>query len=139
MPARKKAIHRNARRAPGAIRLKASWKETRRALRSAEATVGRRVAALVRRSGLEPRDVMRQAEAWRVRLDREGKRARKRVAAGLAELKQRTRRDRRMLAHAVDQGVARALAALNIPSRHELQQLSRRVEQLTARVGGARR
>ena len=33
------------------------------ALRSAEATVGSRVAALVERSGLEPREVMRQAEA----------------------------------------------------------------------------
>ena len=139
MAARKKATHRNARRVRGPVQLKSAWKETRRALKSAEATVGRRVAALVRRSGLKPRDVMRQAEAWRVRLDKESKRARQRVAAGLVELKQRTHRDRRMLAHAVDQAVARALAALNIPSRHELQQLSRRVEQLTARVGGVRR
>jgi hypothetical protein len=82
---------------------------------------------------------MRQAEVWRARLDRERKKAGKRVAAGLVELKQRARRDRRVIAHGVDQAVARALAALNIPSRRELQQLSRRVEELSARVGRMRR
>jgi hypothetical protein len=137
--ARKKSSRAAARNLRRPLKLKAAWKETRRALRSAEANVERRVAALVRQSGFKPREVMRQAEEWRVRLDREGKRARKRVAAGLVELQQRARRDRRMLAHRVDQAVARALAALNIPSRHELQQLSRRVEQLTARVGSGRR
>jgi poly(hydroxyalkanoate) granule-associated protein len=120
-------------------RLQSTWNDTRKALRSAEATVGKRVAALVKRSGLEPREVMRQAELWRARLDREGKKARKRVQARLVELKQRAGRDRRSLTRSVDDAVARALAALNIPSRHEIQQLSRRVEQLSQRVGARRR
>ena len=120
-------------------RIERTWDDTRRALRSAEATVGKRVAALVERSGLEPREVMRQAEAWRARLDREGKKARKRVEARLAELKQRASRERRTLARSVDDAVARALAALNIPTRHEIQLLSRRVEQLSQRIEGLRR
>lgn len=136
---RKKAVHRTVRHVRRPLRLRVAWKETRRALQTAEARVGRRVAALVRRSGLEPREVVRQAEVWRARLDRERKKAGKRVAAGLVELKQRARRDRRVLAHGVDQAVARTLAALNIPSRRELQQLSRRVEELSARVGRMRR
>jgi poly(hydroxyalkanoate) granule-associated protein len=137
--ARTKKAARTARPTRRAARLSSTWKQTRRALLSAEATVGRRVAALVRRSGLEPKEVLRQAEVWRTRLDREGKKARKRVAARLGELKQRARRDRRALARGVDDAVARALAALNIPSRHEVQQLARRVEQLSERVGGLRR
>jgi poly(hydroxyalkanoate) granule-associated protein len=120
-------------------RLQSTWNDTRRALRSAEATVARRVAALVQRSGLEPREVMRQAALWRSRLDREGRKARKRVAARLGELKQRARRDRRLLTRSVDDTVARALAALNIPTRHEVRQLARRVEQLSQRIGGRRR
>jgi poly(hydroxyalkanoate) granule-associated protein len=140
MPAKKKIVRARATRAartartarPG--RLEKTWNDTRRALRSAEATVGRRVAALVERSGLEPREVMKQAEVWRSRIDREGRKAKKRVAARLGELKQRAKRDRRTITRSVDDAVARALAALNIPTRHEVQQLQHRVEQLKARV-----
>lgn len=137
--ARTKKVARAARPTRRAARLSGTWKETRKALRSAETTVGRRVAALVKRTGLEPKDVMRQAEAWRTKLDREGRKARKQVEARLGELKQRARHDRRALARGVDDAVARALAALNIPTRHEVQQLARRVEQLSERIGGMRR
>ncbi len=138
MPARKKTRSRKPARSPRPGRLEKTWNDTRQALRSAEATVGRRVAALVQRSGLPPPEVMRQAELWRDRLDREGKKARKRVVARLVGLKQRAVRDRRTLTRSVDDTVARALAALNIPTRHEVQQLSRRVEQLSQRIEGLR-
>lgn len=134
MAARKKVVRKKVARAAQTSRLEKTWDDTRKALRSAEATVGRRVAALVERSGLEPREVMRQAEAWRSRLDREGRKAKKRVAARLGELKQRAKRDRRTLTRSVDEAVARALGALNIPTRHEVQQLQHRVDQLNARV-----
>jgi poly(hydroxyalkanoate) granule-associated protein len=134
MAARKKVARKKAARAARPSRLEKSWNETRRALRSAEETVGRRVAALVERSGLEPREVMRQAELWRSRLDREGRKARKRVEARLGELRQRAKRNRQTLARSVDDAVAQALAALNIPTRREVQQLQRRVEELKARV-----
>ena len=54
---------------------------------------------------------MRQAELWRSRIDREGRKAKKRVAARLDELKQRAKRDRRTLTRSADEAVARALAA----------------------------
>jgi poly(hydroxyalkanoate) granule-associated protein len=139
MAARKKVVHKRVARAARPGRLQQTWSDTRKALRSAEVTVGRRVAALVERSGLEPREVMRQAEAWRSRLDREGQKAKKRVAARLGELRQRAKRDRRTLSRSVDDAVARALGALNIPTRHEVQQLQRRVEELKARVERLRR
>jgi poly(hydroxyalkanoate) granule-associated protein len=134
MADRKKVVRKKVARSARPGRLAKTWSDTRKALRSAEATVGRRVAALVERSGLEPREVMRQAELWRSRIDREGRKAKKRVTARLDELKQRARRDRRTITRSVDEAVARALAALNIPTRHEVQQLQHRVEQLKARV-----
>lgn len=134
MPAKKKTFRRKAARSTPRGRLAKTWNDTRRALRSAEVTVGKRVAALVQKSGLEPREVMRQAELWRGRLDREGKKARKRVEARLVQLKHRATRDRRSLSKSVDDAVARALGALNIPTRLEVQQLQRRVEELKARV-----
>ncbi len=139
MAARKTVVRKRVARSARPGRLEKTWDDTRKALRSAEATVGRRVAALVERSGLEPREVMRQAEAWRSRLDREGRKAKKRVAARIGELRQRAKRDRRTLSRSVDDAVARALAALNIPTRHEVQQLQRRVEELNARVQRLRR
>ena len=45
-----------------------------------------------------------------------GKKARKRVEARLGELRQRAKRNRQTLARSVDDAVARALAALNIPT-----------------------
>ena len=84
-------------------------------------------------------EVVKHAETWRTRLGQEGRKARKQALARLAELQQRARRDGRALGRSVDDAVARALAALNIPTRQEVRQLSRRVERLSARVDRLRR
>jgi hypothetical protein len=120
-------------------RLETTWRDARKALRSAEGAVGRRVAAFARSRGIDTKELAHRAELWRSRIDREGKKARKRALAGLAELQQRAARERTSVAHAADAAVARALAALNIPSRREVQELSRRVERLATRVDALRR
>jgi poly(hydroxyalkanoate) granule-associated protein len=140
MAARKTANGRKgARPRQRAGRLESTWRETRRALSSAEKTVGKRVAALVERCGLQAQEAVRQAEVWRHRLDREGKKARKQVETRLADLRVRAKRESRTLSRNVDEAVSRALAALNIPSRHEVQELVRKVDQLTRRIEGRRR
>jgi poly(hydroxyalkanoate) granule-associated protein len=138
MPTRSKTRKRkavNARRS----RLEKGWKGAQRLLRSAESSLGRRVAEIAEQSGIPTRDVARRAKAWRVRLGQQGRKARARMSARLADLQKRAGRERRTLAHRIDDSVARALAALNIPSRRELQQLSRRVEELSARIDRLRR
>lgn len=130
---------RGARPRQRASRLESTWKETQRALRSAEKTVGKRVAALVERGGQQASEAVRQAEVWRHRLDREGKKARKQVGIKLADLRVRAKRESRVLSRNVDEAVSRALAALNIPSRHEVHELARKVDQLTRRMEGLRR
>ena len=138
------ATRKKARRSPGtgttgSARLERTWTDTRRALRSAEERVSRKVAELVQQSGLPTREVVKRAEAWRARLGQQGRKARRQALARLAELQQRARRDGRAFGRSVDDTVARALAALNIPTRHEVQELSRRVERLSARVDRLRR
>jgi poly(hydroxyalkanoate) granule-associated protein len=97
------------------------------------------VAELARRGGIDTSRLASRADALRSRLDREGRKARKRVEARLVQLQKRALQERRTLSRAADSAVARALAALNIPTRRELQELSRRVEQLSGRVAALRR
>jgi CRISPR/Cas system CSM-associated protein Csm2 small subunit len=120
-------------------RLETTWKDTQAALSSAEATVEKRVEALVRRSGVDTRQARKILAAWRHRLDRERKKAVKQVEGRLAGLQIRARRERRVVTRAVDDAVKRTLAALNIPSRHEVQELTRRVEELSRKIDRFRR
>ncbi len=122
MPAKKKTARRVVPRGRKARnRLEKTWKETRAALSSAEGTVEERL------------------KVWRGRLDRERRKALKQVEGRLSVLQTRARKERRALARMVDEAVQRTLAALNIPSRQEVHELTRRVEELSRKVGGFRR
>jgi len=142
MPA-KKAVRRPRRPAArvrkARSRIERTWKDTRAALSSAEATVGKRVKALVKRSGVDTRQARETLTTWRHRLDRERKKALKQVEGRLAVLQTRARKERRALTRTVDDAVQRTLAALNIPSRQEIHELSRRVEELSHRIERFRR
>ena len=122
-----------------AKRIRSRWNDAQRALRSAEGALGRRVAELARRGGIDTSRLASRVDALRSRLDRDGRKARKRVEARLQQLQKRALQERRTLSRAADGAVARALAALNIPTHRELRELSRRVEQLSNRVAALRR
>jgi poly(hydroxyalkanoate) granule-associated protein len=97
------------------------------------------VKALVERGGVDTRHARATLAAWRHRLDRERRKALKQVEGRLSGLQSRARRERRTLIRAVDDAVQRALAALNIPSRHEVRALTRRVAELSRKVDRFRR
>ena len=142
MPAKKKAARRptaatQARRAKS--RIQKTWNETQAALSSAEATVEKRVKALVKRSGVDTRQATATFNAWRARLERERKKALKQVEGRLAVLQTRAKKERRAVTRMVDDAVQRTLAALNIPSRQEVQELTRRVDLLSRKIDGFRR
>jgi polyhydroxyalkanoate synthesis regulator phasin len=142
MAAKKKAARR-VRAAvpvrPAKSRLQKTWKETQAALSSAEATVEKRVKALVKKSGVDTRQAAAALKTWSHRLERERKKALKQVEGRLAGLQSRAKKERRALTRMVDDTVQRTLAALNIPSRQEVQELTRRVEELSRRIDGFRR
>jgi len=124
MPAKKKAARRLRAATPAReakSRLETTWKDTQAALSSAEATVEKRV------------------KTWSHRLERERKKALKQIEGRLAVLQTRAKKERRAVSRMVDDAVQRTLAALNIPSRQEVQALTRRVEELSGRIDRFRR
>jgi polyhydroxyalkanoate synthesis regulator phasin len=142
MPAKKKSVRRPRAATPtrqAKSRLEKTWKDTRAALGSAEATVEKRVKALVKKSGFDTRQASEALKTWSQRLERERKKALKQVEGRLSVLQSRAKKERRALTRMVDDTVQRTLAALNIPSRQEVQELTRRVEQLARRIDGFRR
>jgi hypothetical protein len=120
-------------------RLEKTWKDTRAALRSAETRVEHRVKALARRGGVDTRRAAQALSAWRHRIERERRKAFRQIEGRLAEVKSRARKERRALGRTAEEAVRRTLAALNIPSRHEVQELTRRVEELSRRIDRFRR
>jgi len=144
MPAKKKPARRarTARKTTldqAARRIGKTWKETQAALSSAEATVEKRVKALAKRGGVDTRQAGQALQAWGHRLERERKKAVKQIEARVAELQGRARKEKKALTRTVDDAVRRTLAALNIPSRSEVQELTRRVEELSKRIDRFRR
>jgi polyhydroxyalkanoate synthesis regulator phasin len=142
MPAKKKAVRRPRAATPARTaksRLQKTWKETQAALSSAEATVEKRVKELVKKSGVDTRQAADALKTWSHRLERERKKALKQVEGRLAVFQTRAKKERRALGRTVDEAVQRTLAALNIPSRQEVQELTRRVEELSHRIDKFRR
>jgi hypothetical protein len=135
----RKAKARRSTRPKKVGRLGKTWKDTRSALTSAEAKMEKRVRALVKRSGLDTRQVTQAVKQWTSRLERERRSALKQVEARLAQFQVRARKERRALARNADGAVRRALAALNIPSRSEVHDLTRRVEELSRKIDRFRR
>jgi polyhydroxyalkanoate synthesis regulator phasin len=139
MAARKKTAHTTRRTKKAASGLAITWEGTREALGSAEAAVQKRVRALVKQGGARTQQATDTLKAWRGRLERERRKALKQLEGQLATLQTRARRERKALAKVADEAVQNALAALNIPSRHEVHELTRRVEELSRKIDGFRR
>jgi polyhydroxyalkanoate synthesis regulator phasin len=134
MAAAKKTVRRTS---PPAARdergrLARSWDDTR-------ATLEKRARALMKTSGVDPDKAAERLAALRQRLDRERRKAVKRVEGRLVVLRARAKKERRVLTSKADEAVHRALVALDIPSRKELHELTRRIEDLAGKIDALQR
>ncbi|HEX9190200.1 MAG TPA: phasin family protein [Vicinamibacteria bacterium] len=120
-------------------RIAKTWDDTREALGTAEAVVEKKVRAFVKKSGVDTRKATEMVAAWRDRVEKERRRAKKQVEARIATLQARAKKERRAMGRRVDDAVQSALGALNIPTRHEVHELTRRVEELSKKIDGFRR
>ena len=77
-------------------------------------------------------------EAW-ASVVKERKRGMQELEARLKELQARVKKEGQNVAKLADEAVQSGLAALNIPSRSEVAELTRKVEELSKRVGTLRR
>jgi poly(hydroxyalkanoate) granule associated protein phasin len=149
MTARKKATltatraRRSARKAARGPRttgemLRETWGAAMTALTAAEEEMARQLRRLLRRNRITPADAATALAELRVRFARERARARRRLDRGASDIAARLDRDRKSVARALDSAVHRALASFDIPSRQEVGQLTRKVDELSRRIGGLR-
>lgn len=143
MAAKKKVVRRA--RAPqttmqgAAKRLARTWDDTKDALGTAESRLETQLRGLLKKSGVETKKAMETVEVWRERVLKERRRAMKQLEARMVMLQSRAKKERRAVARMVDETVQGALAALNIPSRQEVHELTKRVEELSKKIDGFRR
>ncbi len=116
-----------------------TWRDTRQALGSAQARIEKEARSLAARAGIDPRQAAEALLLWRKRLARQRREALKQLEGRMRSLRTRAKRERQVVARLVDEAVRSALAALNIPSRREVQELTRRVEELSRQIDGLQR
>ncbi len=103
-------------------------------LRSVEAKVEKQVRHLVRGKKLGRKEAARALQGLRRRVNKERRAAMKRIDGGLRGLQDRVRRDGQTASRLAEDAVRRTLAALNIPSRREIIELTHKVDELSRRI-----
>ena len=113
--------------------IKEKWDTTVKSIASAQGQMEKQIQKLVRKNKLGS-DAAKVLRDFRDRAEREGRKAVKNVESRLSALQTRVDKERRNLGRLIDDGVHATLAALNIPSRQEVAELTRKVDQLTRKI-----
>ena len=120
-------------------RIRETWDATVAAVTSAEAEAERQLRRVLARNNIQPAAAKAALNGFRDRVAKQRRKAGREVEAKLADLQQRLRRDGRTLGRAVGEAVRGTLAALNIPSRREVSELTSKVDELSRKIDGYRR
>jgi hypothetical protein len=136
--ARGRAVKADRAQAAGK-RIRETWKATVKVLTSAEAGAERRIRQLLARQRLKPADLRTALATFRLRAQKEQRKAARGIESRLSALQGRLQRERKDLGRVVDETVRGTLVALNIPSRREVSELTRKVDELSRKIDGYRR
>lgn len=144
---KKKAMQKKARRAGAAVRqtagsaagttgevLRDTWHSTLTALTAAEQVVEKQVRELLKRNRISSKDASRLMRELGSRAEVERRKAMKELDATLGSLQSRMKKERKVVGKAVGEAVTGALSSLNIPSRREVMELTKKVDQLGAKI-----
>jgi polyhydroxyalkanoate synthesis regulator phasin len=136
----RKASHpkRVARRAQDkkttSTRLRDTWYATLGALTSAEENLEKQIRRLLKRNKVTTSDASAVLKDIGTLIGRERRKALKDLDARMKSLQARVRKERKVVSRTVNDAVQAALAAVNIPSRHEVQELTRKVDELSRKI-----
>jgi len=160
---KKKTVQKKARRAGAAVRtsarrqgarmgaaagaaagttgevLRDTWHSTLTALTAAEQVVEEQVRELLKRNRINARDASALLRELGSRAEVERRKAMKDLDGRLGTLQSRIKKERKVVGKAVGEAVTGALASLNIPSRREVMDLTKKVDQLGARIDSFRK
>lgn len=117
--------------------LRQKWEAAVKSLAAAEAEVEKQVRQFVTKSTVG-QDARRTFGEFKVRLEKERKKAAKELEAGVARLQGRLNQERKNVGRLVDDAVHRALVAFNIPSRQEVGELTHKVDELSRKIDSFR-
>lgn len=136
MPTRKttktarRSVHKG--RSAGDV-LRDTWEAALSSLSNAEAEMEKQVRALMKGKGGDAAESLRQLGH---RLQKERRKLAREIDARMTSLQARVKKERKTLTRVVDDTVRGALAALNIPSRQEIGDLTRKVDELSRKIDG---
>lgn len=138
---KKPAPRKRAAKTTGAM-LKDRWDATLKSVATAEAQMEKQVRQALKKNKLAG-DAADALKELRVKLERERKKLGKEFDARLHSFQTRVKKERRNLGHLIDEAVHSTLVTLNIPSRKEVAELTRKVDELSRKIdafkGPARR
>jgi polyhydroxyalkanoate synthesis regulator phasin len=119
--------------------LRETWKQAMRTLASAEAEVQKQVKTLLKRRKIASADAAKVLKGLRARLERERKVALRQLEGHIATLRTAVNKERKVVGKTFDRAVHRAMAALDIPSRREVAELTRKIDDLSKKIDAFRR
>lgn len=120
-------------------RIKRTWNDTVEALSTAEARVEKEIRGLLKRNRISTRDAATAVKDVRALIGRERKKGMKELEARFASLSARVRKEGKSASRKVDDAVLAALATFNIPSRTEVHELTRKVNELSKKIDSFKR
>jgi polyhydroxyalkanoate synthesis regulator phasin len=142
-----KTVKKKARRAGAAVRQTAgaaaattgdvvrdTWHSTLIALTTAEQEVEKQIRELLKRNHITSKDAAAVLRDLGSRAEVERRKAMKDLESRLGSLQKRMKKERKVVGRAVGEAVTGALASLNIPSRREVTELTKKVDQLGSKI-----
>lgn len=116
-------------------RLRDTWEATLSSLSAAETELEKQVRAIMKGKGLGA-DAAASVRQLGHRLQKERRKLGREIESRVTSLQARVKKERKSLAKMVDEAVRGTLAAVNIPSRQEINDLTRKVDALTRKIDG---
>ena len=119
--------------------LRDTWHSTLVALTTAEHEGAKQVRQLLKRNRIQAKDAAGVLRELGSRAEVERRKAMKELEGRLSTLQSRMKKERKVVGEAVGEAVTGALGRLNIPSRQEVKELTRKVDQLGAKIDDFRK
>jgi polyhydroxyalkanoate synthesis regulator phasin len=131
--------HKAHKQVKATSRARKMLRDTVDALTSAEQEVERQVKSLLKKNKINMDEAAEMLKQFRSRVDKERKKGARELEARLKALQARVKKERHHVAKLAAEGVQSALAALNIPSRREVSELTHKVDELSKKIDRLRR
>jgi polyhydroxyalkanoate synthesis regulator phasin len=139
MAQKKKSTRKAPRPRTAQDAIRATWAQAAHTLASAETEVQKQVKALLKRRRIASADAAKVLKGLRVRLEKERKVALRQIDAYLVTFRSAVNKERKVVGRSLDRAAHRALAALDIPSRREVAELTRKIDALSKKIDAFRR